>query len=152
VGVERGPGGGEFDGGAGGGVDAEQSAVQGEGGGGEVGGGRVAADPGGDQPGALAQPPLDGGQFVAPTATARGEHGRVGDQALLAGGEVEQLEAVERILGTGRAEQQQPGTVLGEGVRAWGAVGEPTGTGAEGEEGVGDGHGPMVVVRCSPDQ
>ncbi|MFD0346786.1 hypothetical protein ACFQ0M_13370 [Kitasatospora aburaviensis] len=118
AGVEGGPGHREFGAAAGGGVGPEEPAVEGEHGDREVAGGCEGADAGGGEPDPLAEPALDGGQRSRVAGAAGDERGRVGDQALLAGGRVDQEEAVDRVLRAGGAEQQQPGTVLAEGDRA----------------------------------
>ncbi len=147
AGVEDGAGGGEFGGAAGRGLGAEEPAVEGEDGDGEVGGGAEGADAGGGEPGPLAQPALDVGQVGGGAGAAGGQHGRIGDLPLGTGGEVEEVEPVEPVLGTAGAEQQQAGTVLVERDRSRGTEAEAAGPGAEGEVGVGDGHRPMVAVE-----
>ena len=90
----------------------------------------VGADAGGAEPQPLAQRPFtrrQGGRL----AVGPEQHRRVGDQPLLAGGDVEQPERVGRVLRSRRAQEDHPGAVLRDGDGARRAVAEPTGTGGQ---------------------
>lgn len=100
--------------------DLEEASVQREDGAQAVAGEGVGADPGGDEPGPLAQPAFGHREGARLGAQLAG----IGEPGLGAGGGVEHPEAVEGVGGAGRPEEPEQTAFVPEGEGARGTVGE----------------------------